>query len=436
MSIAPEACAPAAYHVMVKPRGAICNLACEHCYYLAKENLYPGSDFRMSDELLEEFTRQYIDSQGTPEIGFAWQGGEPTLMGLDFFGRAVELQKKYGRTGVTVTNSLQTNGTLLDDEWCRFFARNNFLIGLSMDGPKELHDMYRVDKAGKPTYDRILRGARLLREYGVDYNILTCVQDRNVRHPLEVYRHVRDVIKCPFIQFIPIVKRDNETGFQQGENLTEHTVPSRDFGEFLISIFDEWARRDVGKMYVQIFDVALSAWLGQPPGLCVFEETCGKALVLEHTGDLYTCDHFVQPDCKLGNIQHTPLVELVGSAKQRKFGTDKQNTLPGDCVKCAYRFVCNGGCMRNRVAHTAAGEPGLNHLCAGYKAFFAHIDEPMRFMARELRAGRPAAGIMQQHRVRGNSASRQGVDGGRIGRNSPCPCGSGKKYKQCHGRPT
>ncbi len=422
---------PPAFHVMVKPRGAICNLACEYCYFLSKERLYPDSAFRMSPELLESYTRQYIEAQRVPEVTFAWQGGEPTLMGLDFFRLAVELQQKYRKPGMRILNALQTNGTTLDDEWCRFFHKHNFLIGISLDGPREIHNVYRHDKGGKPTFDRVMRGVELMKKHGVEFNILCTVHAANADHPLEVYRFFRDEVGAQFIQFIPIVERDNETGFQEGDKVTERSVTGRQYGDFLIAIFDEWVRRDVGRMFVQIFDVSLAAWAGMRPGLCVFEETCGTALVMEHNGDLFTCDHFVEPRHKLGNIQDIPLIEMVGSEKQRTFGLDKRDRLPRYCRACEVRFICNGGCPKNRLLRTPDGEPGLNYLCEGYKAFFTHIDRPMRIMAAELRAGRPPANIM---RILAEEEAELQRRFARARRNDPCPCGSGRKFKYCHGR--
>ena len=423
--------APRAFHIMTKPRGAICNLDCAYCYFLSKEMLYPGSRLRMADELLEEYTRQYIEAQRVPEVTFAWQGGEPTLMGLDFFRRALELQQKYRRPGMRVHNSLQTNGTLLDDAWCDFFKQHDFLIGLSLDGPRELHDVYRVDKGGHPTFDRVMAALALLKRHHVEFNILTTLHAANAAHPLEVYRFLRDEAGTRFMQFIPIVERDNETGFQEGERLTPRSVAPEQYGEFLIAIFDEWVRRDVGRVFVQIFDVALAAWLGERPGLCVFEETCGAALAMEHNGDVYSCDHFVEPRHKLGNLQDIPLIEMVGSDRQRQFGLAKRDTLPRYCRECEVRFVCNGGCPKDRVLHTPDGEPGLNYLCAGFKAFFTHIDRPMQLMAAELRANRPPANIM---RILAQEEAEMRRRFSRAGRNDPCPCGSGLKYKRCHGR--
>jgi uncharacterized protein len=280
---------PPAFHVMLKPRGSICNLDCKYCYYLYKERMYEGSGFRMSDDLLADYTRQYIEAQQVPEVTFSWQGGEPTLIGLDFFQRAVALQKKYRRPGMRIHNALQTNGTTLDDAWCRFFRRHNFLIGLSVDGHRELHDHYRVDKGGAGSFDEVMRGLELLKKHRVNYNILTTVHAANAPHPLEVYRFLRDEVGAAFIQFIPIIQRDNETGYQEGSAVTDRSVTGTQYGEFLNAVFDEWVRHDVGRVFVQIFDVALAAWSGQNPGLCVFEETCGQALVMEHNGDVYSC---------------------------------------------------------------------------------------------------------------------------------------------------
>jgi uncharacterized protein len=428
----PQPAAPSAFHVMLKPRGAICNLDCAYCYYLSKERLYPGSRFRMSDTLLEEYTRQYIEAQPVPEVTFAWQGGEPTLMGLDFFRRAIGFQQRYRRPGMRIHNALQTNGVTLDEAWCGFFREHDFLIGISLDGPRDLHDAYRVDKGGRPTFERAMAGMELLKKHGVEFNVLTTVHAANADHPLEVYRFLRDEAGTGFIQFIPIIEHDNEAGSQASEQVSARSVTGRQYGDFLIAIFDEWVRQDVGRVFVQIFDAALAAWLGQRPGLCIFEETCGTALAMEHNGDLYACDHFVEPGHKLGNMQDMPLAEMVGSEPQRQFGLAKRDRLPRHCRECQVRFVCNGGCPKNRILHTPNGEPGLNHLCVGYKAFFTHIDGPMRIMAAELRAGRPAAKVMLllaqeeaevQHRF------------ARAGRNAPCPCGSGRKFKRCHGRP-
>ncbi|HSM54964.1 MAG TPA: anaerobic sulfatase maturase [Candidatus Sulfomarinibacteraceae bacterium] len=424
--------APPAFHVMTKPRGAICNLDCKYCYYLIKEGLYAGSQFRMSDEILENYVRQYIEAQQTSEVTFAWQGGEPTLMGLDFFQRAVDLQQKYRRPGMGIHNTLQTNAVTLDDEWCRFFANHGFLIGVSLDGPQALHDAYRVDKGNRPTFQRVMDGIELLKQHGAEYNILTTVHAANADHPLEVYRFLRDDVRARFMQFIPIVERQNETGFQEGNTVTERSVGARQYGDFLIAVFDEWVRNDVGRVFVQLFDVALNAWLGLPAGLCIFDETCGNALALEHNGDLYACDHFVEPNYKLGNIQDDLMIELVASDKQRKFGADKRDTLPDYCRQCDVRFVCNGGCPKNRFTTTPSDQPGLNYLCPGYKAFFTHIGEPMQFMASALRSQRSPADVMAYMKEKDSQKLKQRFAS--AGRNDPCPCGSGKKFKRCHGR--
>lgn len=386
---------PPSFHIMLKPRASICNLDCKYCYYLSKRNLYPESDCRMNDNTLEEFIHQYINAQRVPEVTFGWQGGEPTLMGLDFFKRAVRLQKKYARPGMQIYNTLQTNGTLLNDEWGKFFYENSFLIGLSLDGPPQLHNTYRIDKEGNPTFARVKKGLDILKRYNIEFNILTCVHAANAEYPLEVYRFLRDEIGTKFIQFIPIVERDNDTGFQEGNKITSRSVTGRQYGKFLITIFNEWVRRDVGRVFVQIFDIALGAWLGMLAALCIFTPTCGTALAMEHNGDLYACDHFVEPKHKRGNFLDASIVKLVGSQEQFTFGQNKYNLLPTYCRECKVSFVCNGGCPKNRVLSTRDGEPGLNYLCEGYKAFFTYIDPYMQFMAEQLRNKEPAAKIME-----------------------------------------
>ncbi len=428
------ASAPSAYHVLAKPSGAICNLDCAYCFFLSKEQLYPGSHFRMSDELLEIYIRQLIDSHRAPEVTIAWQGGEPTLMGLEFYRRAVALEKRYQKPGTTIQNTMQTNGILLTDEWCEFFREHHFLIGLSLDGPPAMHDVYRKDKGGHPTSEKVLRAARLLRQHRVEFNILTTVNAANADHPLEVYRFLRDEVGAQFIQFIPIVERINangRTGYQEGVTVTERSVTAEQWGRFLITIFDEWVRRDVGTVFVQMFDAALASWVGIPPALCIFAETCGNALALEHNGDLYSCDHFVEPDYLLGNIQRERMIDLVGSAQQRHFGAAKRDTLPRYCRECEVLFACHGECPKNRFVETPNGEPGLNYLCGGYRAFFNHIDRPMRIMAEMLRHDRAPAEVMvllageEAHLQRAFAQAR---------RNEPCPCGSGRKFKRCHGQ--
>ncbi len=348
----------------------------------------------MSDDVLESYTRQYIEAQRVPEVTFAWQGGEPTLMGLEFFEKAVAYQKKFQKPGMKFINAIQTNGIMLDDEWAGFFKQHNFLVGLSLDGPEHLHDKYRLDKGGQGSFERVMSGLDLLRKHQVEFNILTTVHAGNMNHPLDVYRFLRDDVGTQFIQFIPIVERKNQTGHQEGYQVTKRSINGLGYGKFLISVFDEWVQRDVGRVFVQIFDVALGVWYGQRAGLCIFEETCGLALAMEHNGDLYSCDHYVEPNFFLGNINQENLIDLVATEKHNLFGSAKRDTLPRYCRECEVRFNCNGGCPKNRIRRTPDGEEGLNYLCQGYKAFFNHIDGPMKAMVRLLRMGRPPADVM------------------------------------------
>jgi uncharacterized protein len=389
---------PKAFHIMAKPTGAACNLNCDYCFFLKKKELYPGSNFRMSDEVHEAYIRQLLEAHQVPQVTIAWQGGEPTLMGLDFFQRSIELQKKYQKPGTQIENTFQTNGVLLNDDWCRFFHENNFLIGLSIDGPKELHDFYRKDKGGHGTLDRVVRAARLLQKQKVEFNVLCTVNRHNADHPSEVYRFFRDELGVNYIQFIPIVERINEngeTGFQEGERVTDRSVRPEQWGRFLIEMFDEWVKRDVGRTFILNFDGALAGWLNMAGTVCIFGPTCGQGMALEHNGDLYSCDHFVEPNYYLGNILKTPMIELVASEKQRKFGQNKKETLPRYCRQCKVLHICNGECPKNRFVETPDGEPGLNYLCEGYRAFFAHADKPMRIMADLIRRGRLAEGVMK-----------------------------------------
>ena len=433
--------APSACHVMAKPSGSVCNIDCTYCFYLEKEKLYPdaGRNWRMSDEVMELYVKQYIEAQDVPAVNFAWQGGEPTLLGVDFFRRAVELQKRYA-DGKEVTNAFQTNGILLDDEWGEFLARESFLVGLSIDGPRELHDRYRVDKGQKPTFDRVMAGLEVLKKHGAEFNTLTVLQNHNADHPLEVYRFLKE-IGSGFMQFIPIVERltgdPDETGlelvapeFEGRAAVTRWSVGPAQYGRFLCAVFDEWVRRDVGRFFVQIFDVSLGSWLGQDASLCIFAETCGNALVIEHNGDLYSCDHFVYPEYNLGNVREQTIRDMVASPEQRRFGQDKADGLPRYCLECDYRFACNGGCPKQRFERTPHGEGGLNYLCRGYKIYFAHVDPYMRVMADLLRRGQPAAGVMDW--VRQRDAARAAPAPPK--RNDPCPCGSGRKYKRCCGQ--
>ncbi len=422
------------FSVMAKVTGPACNLDCTYCFYLEKEHLYPQeTQWTMPADVLESFIRQEMEAQKSPAVSFAWQGGEPTLAGIDFFARAVELQKKYAGTK-TFENVIQTNGVLLDDAWCAFLAKNNFLVGISIDGPQEIHDRYRRNKAGRGSFDQVMRGIGLLKKHKVEFNTLTVVHRQNALYPLDVYRFLKN-IGSRFMQFIPIVERSSAAPsgeglqlahphFRSGANVTGWSVDPLQYGTFLCSVFDEWVRHDVGSIFVQLFDVALESWLGLQPGLCVFRETCGDALVLEHNGDCYSCDHYVYPEYKLGNIADQSLPAMASSDRQMKFGDDKRDALPGYCLTCPVRFACNGECPKHRFAKTPDGEDGLNYLCPGYKKFFHHIAYPMQFMAEELKNRRPPANVMRWMERLDSSSHR---------RNDPCYCGSGKKFKLCHG---
>jgi len=422
---------PIAFHVMAKPTGSACNLNCDYCFFLKKEKLYPESNFRMSDEVHEAYIKQLFEAHQVPQVTVAWQGGEPTLMGLDFFKHSVELQRKYSRPGVRIENTFQTNGLLLDEEWCRFFHENNFLIGLSIDGPRELHDTYRKDKGGHGTFDRVVEAVRLLQKHQVEFNILCTVNRKNADYPLEVYRFFRDELGAHYIQLIPIVERDNETGYQEGNKVTDRSVQAVQWGQFLIKIFDEWVKRDVGKTFVLNFDGALAGWLNMAGTVCILGPTCGEGTALEHNGDLYSCDHFVEPNYYLGNIMNTPMIELVASDKQRQFGKDKGDTLPQFCRKCDFFFACHGECPKNRFIETPDGEPGLNYLCEGYKAFFKHTDHYMKIMAELIRKGLLAEEVMKV--IQAEEKTNESVVI-KPGRNEPCFCGSGLKFKKCHGK--
>ena len=404
---------------MAKPTGAICNLDCQYCFYLAKAEMYPGGRFRMSNEVMEQYVKQLLEAHDVAEVTLAWQGGEPTLMGLDFFRRVVETAERHRRPGQRLLHTLQTNATLLDEEWAKFLSGHGFLVGVSLDGPPELHDVYRVDKKGRPTSSRVLRGLRLLREHKVEYNLLCTVHAANVDFALEVYRYLRDECGGRFLQFIPIVEH-SPTGAEP-DAVSPRTVAPEKWGRFLIDVFDEWLRYDVGSVFVQAFDAAVAAWVGVAPGVCIFSETCGDAVALEHNGDVYSCDHFVSSEHLLGNITTTHLVDMLGSEAQRRFGTDKRDQLPTYCMNCDVRFACWGECPKNRFSTTPDGEAGLNYLCAGSKAFFHHIDGPMRLIRGLLSENRPASDVYATF--------------AHAGRNSPCPCGSGRKAKRCHGVP-
>jgi uncharacterized protein len=398
---------PDAFHVMAKPSGAICNLDCKYCFYLDKESLFAGDTrFRMSDEVLAAYVQQHFAAQREREVLFAWQGGEPTLMGVEFFEKAVALQRRHA-AGRAVQNAFQTNGVLLDDAWGEFLKRESFLVGLSIDGPQPLHDLYRVDKGGKPTFERVVRGLEVLKKHGVEFNTLTVVHRENARQPLAVYRFLKE-IGSGFLQFIPLVERlpgsiSKSRGLDHAPpptpsttetEVTDWSVRAADYGEFLVTIFDEWVRQDVGKVFVQLFDISLGIWLGQPAGLCLFRETCGDAVALEHNGDVYSCDHFVYPEYKIGNLLNSTLGDLVRGPRQRAFGEAKASTLPAYCQSCDVRFACNGECPKNRFIHTPDGEAGLNYLCAAYQRFFRHVNPAMRGMSWLVRNRRAPAEIM------------------------------------------
>lgn len=386
--------APRSFHLLTKPTGAICNLDCEYCFFLSKEELYPDSPFRMTDEVLRNYLAGLLAAHQTPEVTVAWQGGEPTMMGLEFFRRTVELVAELKRPDQRVEHTMQTNATLINDEWAQFLAAHGFLVGVSVDGPREIHDTYRVDKGGKPTFDRVMRGLDALKARGVRWNALTTVHQANEDRGLEVYRFLRDDLGADFIQFIPIVERPSPGGIPIGTDVTERSASPGGYGTFLVDVFDEWIRHDVGRVFVQMFDSTLASFVGVPGSMCVHSETCGTALALEHNGDLYSCDHFVEPDYLLGNITTTPMLEMVGSAQQREFGNAKRDTLPQYCRSCDVRFACHGGCPKDRFTTTPDGEPGLHYLCPSYLEFFRHVDKPMRFMAAQVRQGGHADAVM------------------------------------------
>ena len=390
------------FQVMAKPSGPICNLDCEYCFYLEKEKLYPGNNnFVMQDDVLEAFIKQQIEELDISTASFVWQGGEPTLLGVDYFRKVVELQRKYAN-GKKIENSFQTNGILLDDEWCSFFSQNNFLVGISIDGSQPLHDKYRVHKGGKPSFEKVVNGINILKKHNVEFNTLTVVNRVNSYYPIEVYNFLKDA-GSRYMQFIPVVERISETenmqlvlpDFNGDARVTDWSVEPEQYGSFLCEIFDEWVRTDVGEYFVQIFDVALESQLGMQQSLCVFSETCGKELAIEHNGDVYSCDHYVYPENKLGNIIDNPLESMVYSEQQMEFGLNKRDKLPEYCINCDVRYACNGECLKHRFISTPDGEDGLNYLCAGYKKFFRYIEPYMKFMANELCGERPASNVMK-----------------------------------------
>ncbi len=382
-------------HVMIKATGPVCNLGCDYCYYLSKADLLStDSGWRIREDTLEDFIRQYIGQQNAHQIVFSWQGGEPSLLGLEFFRRAVELQKKYAPAHVRIENDLQTNGTLLDEQWCEFLRESDFLVGLSIDGPRELHDAYRKFRGGAGSFDRVMESAQLLKKHGVRFATLTVVNDINAKHPLEVYRFLRDQVESPQMQFIPIVEPLNFTTTAPtypatpDSKLAPWCVGGEQYGDFLIAIFDEWYAKDLGKIYVPFFDSAVEQWMGRPSPLCIFSPICGKGLAMEHNGDVFSCDHYVYPEYKLGNIAQRPLVQMALSAGQENFGYNKDRSLPGQCRRCRWLFACSGECPKNRLIRDQNGEPGLNYLCPGLYKYFDHIDPHIRQIVKRINASR------------------------------------------------
>ncbi|HET9570173.1 MAG TPA: anaerobic sulfatase-maturation protein [Bacteroidales bacterium] len=402
-------------YVMAKPIGSSCNLNCAYCYYLEKAKLYENrKNFIMSDDTLEKYIESYIQAQPVPDVLFSWHGGETLLRDLSFYRKVLALQKKYGR-GRRIDNSLQTNGVLLNDDWCRFFKDANFLIGISLDGPEHCHDKYRKNKGGDGTFRQVMRGVELLQKHQVDFNTLSVINNYNVDFPLETYHFFKE-IGSQYMQFSPIVERlsnvrpdglnllppdfnaniESNAGTDSNTEtvLAPWTVDAKKFGQFYISIFDEWVRKDVGRYFIQLFDATLAGTVGEQPGVCIFGETCGHATAMEFNGDVYACDHFVYPEYKLGNIKTHTIFEMVFSQKQLRFGADKRDMLPSQCLQCEYKKLCNGECPKNRIINTSTGEPGLNYLCEGYTAFWKHTKPYMEFMANELRFERSPANVM------------------------------------------
>ena len=426
---------------MAKPSGSTCNIDCTYCFFLSKDALYPNEKHRMSEETLETYIKQLLESHRTPTVTVAWQGGEPTLMKVEFFRRSIEVVENYLRPGQSVQYTFQTNGILLDDEWCAFFKEHNFLVGLSCDGPREIHNTYRLDRGKQGTFDKVMKGWRCLRKHEVEFNVLCTVNAANEKHGREVYRFFRDEMGAKWVQFIPIVERANADTIdianlgwsgqgggkrilytQSGNQVTNRTVGSRQYGQFLIDIFEEWVRHDVGKVFVQLFDVTLEAFFGRHL-LCIHAPTCGYGLALEYNGDVYSCDHFVEPRYLLGNIHETNLLKMVASPEQRKFGDGKRDLLTKQCRDCKVRPLCNGGCPKDRFGVSRDGEPGQNYLCEGLELFFVHTGPTMGMMAQLIQTRHPASEIM------GRIAEKDA----RMAHNALCPCGSGSKFRKCHG---
>lgn len=399
------------FHLMAKPVGPLCNLRCEYCFYLEKQAFFPKNEhYLMSDEVLRAYITKYIASQPTPDIEFTWQGGEPLLAGLDFFQKAIKLQKRHG-AGRAIRNTLQTNGILLNDEWCRFLAENHFLVGLSLDGPSALHDRYRVDLGGRPTFDAVLHGLKLLQKHGVEYNVLACVNDRTSQYPLDVYRFFKSQ-GVAFIQFIPIVERvpndrSRHLGLQLGtppaldrpehQEVTQWSVRPSDYADFIIQVFDEWVRNDVGRVFVMNFEWMLCGWIGGVIPACVYSPTCGRAIILEHNGDMYACDHFMYPEFKIGNILTDEPIHAIDSARQREFGRRKQSALPRTCRRCEFLSVCRGGCPKHRFKRTVSGECGHNYFCEGYKKIYRSVGKHLDAMRLLLERNLPASYILHMN---------------------------------------
>jgi uncharacterized protein len=433
--------APPCFHLLAKPSGSTCNIDCTYCFFLSKDALYPNEKHRMSAATLDAYIRQLLESHRTPHVTVAWQGGEPTLMKLEFFRAAVDLVKKYAKSGQVVKHTFQTNGILLDDEWCAFFREHDFLVGLSVDGPREIHNAYRVDRRAQGTFDRVMHGWGKLREHGVEFNILCTVNAANQHHGRSAYRFFRDELGAKWVQFIPIIERATEQTIgmanmgwseqpgkkrilytQTGNLVTGRSVGAQQYGRFLMDVFEEWVRHDVGRVFVQLFDVTLEAYFGRHL-LCIHAPTCGIGPALEYNGDLYACDHFVEPGFKLGNIHETHMLKLLGSPEQRKFGEDKRDSLTTQCRRCEVRALCNGGCPKDRFTVSKDGEAGQNYLCEGLELFFTQSRHAMQTMIELLRVGHAPSDVMaiiaQEDKRRGPYA--------------PCPCGSGRKFRFCHG---
>lgn len=405
-----------AFHVMAKPSGSVCNLNCSYCFYLEKEVYYQQHNI-MSDNVLETYVRSYIESTyPEDEVAFTWQGGEPALAGLEFYQKAVSLQDKYG-AGRKISNSFQTNGILLNDAWCQFFSDNDFLIGLSLEGPAAIHDKYRLTKSGKPTHHRVMRALALLQKHKVKYNVLTCVNRHSAQYPLEIYHFLRDA-GVEFIQFIPVVERLADDDALQaglklhapggdGSRVTPWTVLPADYGHFLISVFEEWRKRDVGSIFVMNIEWAFARFINAPGAVCHHQPTCGRSVIVEHNGDIYACDHYVYPQHRLGNIMGATLAEMIDSAGQVKFGTDKYHSLPRQCRQCRVLQACQGGCPKHRFMRSKEGEPGLNYLCDGFQLYFNHLPRWLKAMTDLIASGRPASDIMIAQQIHTNKSSHQ-----------------------------